>query len=49
MSEIYQDIPTYENEEWTTTSFESREDFSKFIRDLFKKMIKMTEEATTNK
>jgi hypothetical protein len=37
MSEIYQDIPTYENEEWTTTSFESREDFSKFIRDLFKK------------
>jgi len=36
MSEIYQDIPTYENEEWTTTSFESREDFSNFIRDLFK-------------
>jgi MoaA/NifB/PqqE/SkfB family radical SAM enzyme len=37
MSEIYQDIPTYENEEWTTTSFESREDFSEFIKELFKK------------
>ena len=37
MSEIYQDIPTYENEEWTTTSFESREDFVDFIKELFKK------------
>ena len=37
MSEIYQDIPTYDNGNWTTTSFESREDFTKFIRDLFKK------------
>ena len=36
MSEIYQDIPTYENGNWTTTSFESREDFTKFIFDLFK-------------
>ena len=31
MSEIYQDIPTYDNGEWTTTSFESREDFKQFI------------------
>jgi hypothetical protein len=36
MSEIYQDIPTYENGKWTTTSFESREDFSNFIFELFK-------------
>ena len=31
MSEIYQDIPTYDNGQWTTTSFESREDFKHFI------------------
>jgi hypothetical protein len=36
MSEIYQDIPTYDNGNWTVTSFESREDFSGFIRNLFK-------------
>jgi hypothetical protein len=36
MSEIYQDIPTYDNGTWTTTSFESREDFSNFIFGLFK-------------
>ena len=36
MSEIYQDIPTYENGNWTTTSFDSREEFSNFIFGLFK-------------
>jgi hypothetical protein len=36
MSEIYQDIPTYDNGTWTTTSFESREDFSNFIFGVFK-------------
>ena len=36
MSEIYQDIPTYENGEWRTTSFESREQFSNFIFGVFK-------------
>jgi hypothetical protein len=36
MSEIYQDIPTYDNGTWTTTNFESREDFSKFISGVFK-------------
>ncbi len=36
MSEIYQDIPTYENEKWTVTSFESREDFAEFIKNIFK-------------
>jgi hypothetical protein len=34
MSEIYQDIPTYDNGEWTTTSFESREDFKDFILNM---------------
>ena len=37
MSEIYQDIPTYDNGIWTTTSFESREEFKQFIlTDVFK-------------
>jgi hypothetical protein len=36
MSEIYQDIPTYDNGTWTNTSFESREDFSNFIFGVFK-------------
>jgi hypothetical protein len=36
MSEIYQDIPTYDNGNWTTTSFDSREDFSYFILSIFK-------------
>jgi len=36
MSEIYQDIPTYDNGTWTTTSFESRADFSNFIFGVFK-------------
>jgi hypothetical protein len=49
MSEIYQDIPTYENEEWTTTSFESREDFSEFIRELFKKPGEYLFNELTNK
>lgn len=49
MSKIYQDIPTYENEEWTTTSFESREDFAEFIRELFKKPGKYTFNELSNK
>jgi hypothetical protein len=49
MSEIYQDIPTYENEEWTTTSFESREDFAEFIRELFKKPGKYIFNELSNK
>jgi len=36
MSEIYEDIPTYENEKWITTSFKTREDFADFIKTLFK-------------
>jgi hypothetical protein len=48
MSEIYQDIPTYDNGKWTTTSFESREDFSNFIRELFKEPGKYNFNELTN-
>ena len=34
--EIYQDIPTWDNGTWTSTDFDSREDFAKYVRDLFK-------------
>lgn len=48
MSEIYQDIPTYDNGTWTTTSFESREDFSNFIFGLFKEPGSYGFNSTTN-
>ncbi len=48
MSEIYQDIPTYDNGTWTTTSFESREDFSNFIFGVFKEPGKYGFNNTTN-
>jgi len=35
-TEIYQDIPTWDNGTWTSTDFDSREDFADYIRDLFK-------------
>ena len=35
-TEIYQDIPTWDNGTWTSTDFDSREDFGKYVRDLFK-------------
>ena len=35
-TEIYQDIPTWDNGTWTTTDFESREKFAEFVKDLFK-------------
>jgi len=34
--EIFENIPTYDNGTWTITDFSSREEFSKFIRDIFK-------------
>ncbi len=34
-TEIYEDIPTWDNGVWTFTSFTSREDFTVFVRDLF--------------
>lgn len=49
MSEIYQDIPTYDNGQWTTTSFESRQDFSNFIFGVFKEPGKYGFNDTTNK
>ena len=35
-TEIYQDIPTWDNGTWTSTDFDSREDFTTYVRDLFK-------------
>jgi hypothetical protein len=35
-TEIYQDIPTWDNGTWTSTDFDSREDFASYVRDLFK-------------
>lgn len=49
MSEIYQDIPTYDNGQWTTTNFESRQDFSNFIFGVFKEPGKYGFNDTTNK
>lgn len=34
--EIFENIPTYDNGTWTITDFSSREEFTKFIRDIFK-------------
>jgi len=48
MSEIYQDIPTYDNGTWTTTNFESREDFSNFIFGVFKEPGSYGFNSTTN-
>lgn len=36
MSEIYQDIPTWDNGTWTITNFNSREDLSDFVFSIFK-------------
>ena len=36
MSEIYQDIPCWDNGTWTTVSFESREEYANAIKELFK-------------
>jgi hypothetical protein len=35
MSEIYQDIPCWDNGTWTTVSFDSREEFSRSIEEIF--------------
>ena len=36
MSEIYQDIPCWDNGTWTTISFDSREIYANTIKDMFK-------------
>jgi hypothetical protein len=35
-TEIYQDIPTWDNGTWTSTNFDSRQDFADYVRTLFK-------------
>jgi hypothetical protein len=35
-TEIYQDIPTWNNGTWETTDFKSREEFAAFVRNIFK-------------
>ena len=34
--EIFENIPTYDNGNWTITDFSSREEFATFLRDIFK-------------
>jgi hypothetical protein len=36
MSEIYQDIPCWDNGTWTTVSYDTRDEFSRAIADIFK-------------
>jgi hypothetical protein len=36
MDNIYTDIPTWDNGTWTTTSFDSREDWRTYVFSLFK-------------
>jgi hypothetical protein len=36
MSQIFEDIPTWDNGNWTTTSFDSREEFATYLRTIFK-------------
>jgi len=35
-TEIYQDVPTWDNGTWTSTDFDTREDFASYIKNLFK-------------
>ena len=35
MSEVYQDIPCWDNGNWTTVSYDSRDEFSRAIADIF--------------
>ncbi len=36
MSQIFEDIPTWDNGNWTTTSFDSRQDFADYLSSIFK-------------
>ena len=36
MTEIFNDIPTYDNGTWTTTNFDTRESFAEFVKSTFK-------------
>ena len=35
-TEVYQDIPTWDNGTWTITTFDTREEFATCVKDLFK-------------
>jgi len=35
-TEVYQDIPTWNNGTWTSTTFNTREEFATYVKDLFK-------------
>ena len=36
MTEIFNDIPTYDNGKWTITNFDTRESFAEFVKSTFK-------------
>ena len=36
MSQIFEEIPTWDNGTWTTTSFESREAYAAYLFSIFK-------------
>lgn len=47
MSEIYQDIPCWDNGSWTTVSFNSREEFANAINEIFSEPGKYNFDETT--
>jgi hypothetical protein len=46
---FYTDIPTYDNGNWTTTTFETREDFRDFVLSIFKEPGQYQFNDTTSK
>jgi hypothetical protein len=48
MENIYTDIPTWDNGTWTTTSFNSREDWRTFVFSIFKEPGKYEFDETSN-
>ena len=48
MSEIYQDIPCWDNGTWTTTSFESRDEWRDFLFSIFREPGKYEFNEVTN-
>lgn len=47
--DLYQEIPTWDNGVWTTTSFSTRDDFKRFILSIFKIPGKYNFDSTTTK
>ena len=48
MDDIYKDIPTWDNGTWTTTSFESRDDWRDFLFSIFREPGKYEFNEATN-